>query len=764
MRVIYAIAMCVLCAFGSAAAQKQNVSGNVLSKKFSEDLDVSGINLNRSGDKAILTFEDQFWGVSVADGKTLWTKKLDDDYDKKWDLVNWVDDSVVTVPSIKALEWINGNTGQVLASVPFPGDGIDDLRTEASKAGVTDYVTVERFGSLLIVPFSDTYQVIDLYKRKLIYQSSEELADLRYHIWGSTLLIGGKMDSVSMFDMDKGTLLYKQDMSDHKFDPELYQSLIRYKDLAVIILEEEVILVNVATGKQIALLELDIQDHLTYEPLILNGTLHLLLQTDEDLALLNVADGKMLWKKAATEEGFGHAIQAWPYESTDVLITTSNEDDDIHVRRINGKDGKVEWSTMLVRCEKSFDPGHFNNTSALTKALTGQYPFNSTNSYVRNYTLDSLARQTFYSQLGIDSIGPYTDEDFMALQSVNCIHETAWGAGVARYIGTINGKIMAVTQGLVSKAWDGKISEEEADGEAIFSIDPSTGKIVTVSPTAFTRNTEGTQKYNVYRYFMPIKNAFGTSIMGEQTMIYIRNSGAVDSLRFDTNDEGLFSMGNGLDYRVVYHEDLDDHFSTWKISFSADGMKRQLVCHADESKHLSMFSDTLLTTVTLRYEGGNLYAYDLLSDNPKQWPKPLWTLNEDALEDLGVGSFEATATVNDVLGIHPYEDHVLIMGTDGVAFVGAKDGCKKVLEWEGWKPNQSFRRGLRLFEPMKGGFLFDFGPSAGVIKLNGKCDPTMLAYTDANANDLKIVFSALTSTILTVDTSENRLDIYKLNK
>lgn len=764
MRVIFAITMCVLCAFGTAAAQKQNVGGNVLSKKFSDDLEVKGINMNKSGDKAVLTFEDQFWGISVTDGKTLWTRKLDDDYDNKWDLVEWVDDSVVTVPSAKALEWINANTGTTLASVAFPGDGIDDLKSEVSKDGLTDYITVRRKGSLMIIPFSDSYQVVDLYKRKLVYHSSEELSALRYHVWGSTLLIGGKMDSVAMFDVDKGTLLYKLDMGDHKFDPDLFQALIRYKDHAVIILEEEVVLVNVATGKQIALLELDLQEHLTYEPLILGGTLQLLLQTEEDLSLLNVADGKILWKKAADEEGFGHTIQAWPYESSDILLTTSNENDDISVRRINGKDGKLEWSTMLVRCEKEFDPGHFNNSSMLSMALSGRVPYNSANSSVRNYSLDSLSRQTFYSQLGIDSIGPYTDEEFMALQSVECIHETAWGAGVARYLGTINGKIMMVTQGLVSKAWDGKISEEEADGEAVFSIDPATGKIVTVSPTAFTRSTEGTQKYNVYRYFMPIKNPYGTSIMGEQTMVFVRNSGVIDSLRFQADEDGLFSMGNGIDYRVVYHEDLNDHYATWKIFFSAEGMKRHLVCHADESKHLSMFSDTLLTKVTLRYEGGNLYAYDLISDVPKQWPKALWTLNEDALDDLGIGSFEATATVNDVLGIHPYDDHVLIMGDEGVALIGAKDGCKKTLAWEGWKPNQSFKRNLRLFDSMKGGFLFDFGPSAGVIKLNGQCDATMLAYTDTDANDLRIVYSEITSRIMMINISENTLDIYQLSK
>jgi hypothetical protein len=252
--------------------------------------------------------------------------------------------------------------------------------------------------------------------------------------------------------------------------------------------------------------------------------------------------------------------------------------------------------------------------------------------------------------------------------------------------------------------------------------------------------------------------------MGSQTMTFIQQNGTVDSMRFPADDDGMFQLGSGYDYRVMYYEDMNDHFVLWKILFSPEGMKRQLVGYADEKKHLAVFSDTLLTNVTLRYENGTLYAYELMNEVPKQWPKPLWTMNNDALENLNIGSFEATATMNDVLGIHPHKDHVLILGSDGCAFIGAKDGCKKVIPWDGWVEDQKFKRDLKLFDPMNGGFLFDLGLSAGVIKENGTCDVSLVAYKEESPNDNMIVFSKLTSRIVMINVTENTIDIFRLNK
>lgn len=764
MRVLVAFTVCFMLMYSAVQAQDKPTKGNILSKKFSDDVELDGIDLNKSGDKAVLTFEDQFWGVSVIDGKTLWTKKLDDDYDDKWDVIRWVNDSIVTIPTATSLEWVNGSTGAVVGSVKFPGDGLDAMTKKNSKDGKTDNIRVRRFGPLMIIPFNDQYQVINLHKMSLVYESTDELSDPRYHLWGPTLMIGGTMDTVAVFDLVEGKLLYKQDMDDLKFDPEIFQTLIRYKDHAVLIFDENVILVNVATGKQIANLELSIKDLETYEPLILDGTLHLLLQSDEDLSLMRVADGKVLWKKGANEESYGHTIHAWPLSSTDVLVTTTNPDDDIYVRRISGKDGKLLWSTRLVRSDDSFEQGIYHNPPTLGMTLNPRVMFNSATSWIRTYQLDSVGLPSYYEQLGIDSIGPYTDEDYMARLSIDCIHELADGAGIARYVGSHNGDITMVTQGLVYKAWDGKISEGEADGEAVISINPTTGKINKVTPVAFTRNTEGTEKKNLYQFYTPIRNAYGTSIMGSQTMTFIRQDGGVDSLRFPADDEGMYQLGSGYDYRVMYYEDMNDHFVLWKILFSPNGMKRQLVGYADEKKHLAVFSDTLLTNVTLRYEGGTLYAYEAMFEMPKTWPKPLWTLNDDALDDLNIGDFEATATRNDVIGIHPHKDHVLILGTEGCAFIGAKDGCKKVIPWDGWVEKQSFTRDLRLFEPMNGGYLFDLGPSAGVIKENGTCDVSLVAFKEDSPNDLRIVFSKLTSRIVMINVSDNTIDIFQLNK
>lgn len=767
MRRVCMLVACALFVLSLAGAQERSTKGNILSKKFSDDVELDGVDLNKQGDKAVLTFEDQFWGISVVDGKTLWTKKLDDDYDQKWLLVRWADNKIVTVPSLTALEWIDAESGNVVGSVKFPGEGIDDLMDKpAATTGVTDRIAVRRFGNIMVIPFEDQYQIVDLQKKRLVYESSEKLQDLKYYVWGNTILIGGLMDTVVVVDVIEGKVLYQQNMEDLKFDDKLFQPLIRYKDHAVLIFDDAFIMVNVATGKQVAQLEISARELETYEPLILQGRLHLLLQSEEDLTLIDVSSGKSIWKKGAEEDGFGHMVHAYPVEGQDILVTTSNANDDIHVRRINGTDGKLEWSTWIVRSEDEFDPGHYHNTSALAAAFSGNARtwFNSAISFARSYTLDSIGVQTFYSQRGIDSVGPYTDEEFMALLSVDCIHENADGAGLARFIGLQNNELVVISQGLVNKAWDGQVSENEADGEAVFRIDPKTGKINKVTPVAFTRNTEGTENLNLYHAYRPIRNAYGTSILGSQTLTFIRNDGTVDSLRFPANDEGLISLGVGYDYRVVLYEDMDDHYTIWKVVFSASGMAKQLVGYADEAKHISVFSDTLLTDVSLRFEGGVLYAYELQREVPKTWPSPLWTMNEDALEDLGIGDFEATATRNDVIGIHPHADHVLILGSDGIAFIGAKNGCKQVIPWDGWTPKQNIRRSLRLFEPMPGGYLFDLGPSAGVISQSGTCNAKLMAYKEDSPEDLSIVFSELSSRIVIINKSDNTIDIYSLGK
>jgi hypothetical protein len=421
----------------------------------------------------------------------------------------------------------------------------------------------------------------------------------------------------------------------------------------------------------------------------------------------------------------------------------------------------VLWSTRIARSQETFEPGFYYSKS-FGAYLTGAAQFNSATTGARNYNLDSLGVQTYWSQLRLDSATAQSDDDFMAQLSKMCIHELASGKGMVRFLNTNAGLITVVAQGLVDKAWAGKV-EEDVDGQGVFHLDPTSGQITKSVPVKFVVEDNESTIPDVYHFHTPIPSVHGTSILGTKSITLVQHNGDVDVANFPA-DEFINSIGYGADYRVVSYEDEGDHFATWKLLLTPEGIKKQLIGYADEAKHLCVFSDTMLVSTTQRFEGGTLSVYPLMSEVPKQWPSPLWKMDEDALDKLNIGSLEATVTSNDVLGIHPHGDVILMLGEEGFSYADAKTGCVKSIQWEGWTSGQTFKRSLRLFDPVKGGYLFDMGPSAGVIKVNGSCDITRIGYSEEKPDDLWIVYSDVTARIVFVNTADNMLNIFQVDR
>lgn len=732
--------------------------GNIMSKKFSDNEQLEYVWINDDGNYAALTFEDQYWGISIDGAKTLWTRKLQDDYDYKTALMTWMSPTEIVIALDKELEWIDFPTGKSLGKVKLYGEGLEDLKVKdvtGTSWGAENH-RVHRHGNVLFVPFSDGYALYDLKNKKELFHSEERLDEYRREFWGNTMLIHGSMDTAVLVDVTEPRVIYRHNMDGEKIDVTLYQTMVRYKDAALLMIKDNMLCVNAATGKRIGMLGIEPDECETYVPLIVNGTLHLLVQEEEKLKLCDISTGKTVWSLKKSTDVIGTMMEAWTLPNGDILMTSQNEDDEIFAIRLATSNGARKWQQRIAAAEHSFKSGHqFSPGLTFGKTVPSMR-------YWNNFTLDSTGVQTYYSQFGGEALKIHTDEEFMTLLSNGEVHEGAKAHSLCRYLGVINNELILSPIGRLRKAWDGKVSEEEDDGEGILKVDIETGKIKSAMAIPFVKNHE-TQKFDVYNHFKPDRIENGTVLFGTHTLVLIKKDGTIDTLGFSVEDDDEFAvMDFGSDYFTIKYETPEEKHIIWKVYVTPQGFKRELMGMSESDKYISVFFDTTHVPVTLRWFNDALEAFPVMSEIPKTWPKPLWRFSEDQLEKMDLGSLDVDYTRNDSRGIHPFKDVVYLLGENALGVIDAKTGCTKTLKWQGWQKSAAVKYDCELFTLMPGGVMFDMGSDIGIVKSGTGCTLDVIGYTDSQRADQVVVYTLKTSTVLVVDTDENTLNAYRI--
>ena len=770
-RTIWAIAMvCAMAIATTAPSGAQQLTGNVMSKVFHEDLEIQGVSMNEDGTYAVLEFEEQFWGISIDEGKTLWTRELKDDYDNKFDGVYWVSASEAIVPLDSEFEFISFPDGKSLAKVKAPIEDMSELVKDVpSTVAGTDIVGIKRIGNLLLLPFEDSYLVVSLRDRSVLVSETEPLEDIRHDFWGQYMFLWGSMDNAYLFDLSAASVVKKFNNKSYKVDgPEvhadIYQRFMVADGVAVMFFDDAFASFSAADGSQKAEIPISPMECETYKVLVTDVGPNLILQRDGIVECYDLLNGQRMWATPEVDEP-GLLMQAWTLEGAgDFLMTRIDSDEMIHLSRVDPKTGTRKWDIRLVASEFGYESGHYHSVTfgeALSTTLGGNRgaTLSSSQTGFRSYILDSLGYQTYFSQMGVDSVGTYTEQDILTLFTENCIHEESEAYGVVRYLGSTDGNIGLLTQGRLHKAWEAGKPEMAEDGEAVLTIDMETGAVKKAIPVPMFRDSEK-DKYPLFWTWQPLRTPQGWIVQGSHTFLRIGPNMEVDTIGFVT-EERIYRKDAGIGYMTFSYMDPDDRYILEQIDYSGAKLQRNVIGIAYDDKTFGLLSDTTFVNVTLVHRNDQLEAYDVQHDVTASWGTPKWTMTEDQLEALDVGSFDISP-YDVTRGIHQWKDRIFIVGDEALATVGAADGCTNVTSWEGYSLSP-IQHKYRRFQPfLNGSGFWDLGDDVGVFGGTG-CALDLKGKYEWGRDDAMVVFTRKTNTVMFCDMDQNKLDVFRLD-
>lgn len=737
----------------------ENIRGNVLSQKFPTEDDLEYVTISNDGKYAIVGFEDKIMALSIHDGKTLWTRKYKDNYDGMHDCVTWVSPYEVTVPTETALEWVDLPTGKVIASVPFIAPGLEELVNKGAKyADLTWSVRPRRLGYILLVPFEKGYQLFDLRSRKEFFRSKEELSEIHLEWWGTSVLMYGDMETAIVMDIDQARVLAQHKVEGAEFDTKNYQNIVRYRDQVALITEEEVYCYDGATNKRTGILGFDPDDVDSYHAVLVNDHLYFLTKSEEFMRLYDIASAKMVWSVSKGMKEAGELVDVWPMPDGTLLVELDHSDDTYWLSKLELNTGNPVWEKRIVKSNSDFEPGLTYSKPLMT--LFGQKPLPQLYAPIRT---DSLERQTYFTQLSIDSARQVPDWRFVNLMSNEFIHRKSVCVGYVRLISVIGQEIILQSVGEVQQAWDGKISENEYDAEGVLRLDLQTGAVKGFTKIPFFKHLNYTD-INVRMSSIPWEVENGWMLLGTHTVANLRLDATLDTTGFLVDDEKSISAHDfGKDYVSFYYKDDDDDHYDWKVTATPNGLRRELIGNGHEQDAFHVFDDTTFVPATLRWIDGRLEGYPVMDQIPKQWPKPMWTVSREQLEKIGQDDAMDDDLARDAAGIFSYKDFIFVLGKEGLGVIDPKTGCMKTIEWEGYDQGAAFKYPIKRFGyNMDHAAMFDLGDDVGMVSLGPGCDVKLIGYLNESRSDLKVVYTEQARTMLVINTVQNTLDVFQI--
>lgn len=763
---LYRVVVCMLLLQFCALAQGQGGSGgnSLWTKTFSKEEGIENILLSPHSKYAILGFGFQMSCVNTIDGKVLWSKRYDEDYTGKHDLVCWVDSSTVIVPTNKTIDWVEASSGKILGSVPLLSETLEGLKIEGgSYQGGFIALKPKRFGNVLFVPFEEGYYLLDIVDKKILHKNTEEPERIFVEHWGNHVLFySHDMDEAVVFNSVERKIVYKHSRDIEEFESMLYQHMIQHNNALALFLNDNLLCVNSATGKKIGTIELEVGDLFNYSPIVLDDKLFLLVQQDEELNLYDIQTAKKVWTAAATEDE-AKLMKAYTIGDNQILAFTFSNDEQMFVRSIDGKKGTTNWNRLLCEADYEYNPGiRYEIVRASTGGMYAGSVIVSNRGY-GTYKLDSNNVHTYFKQTGHDSTAPYNERMRTHLFANDCVRmeEKSGVQGMLLYENPTT--LVLGILGHVNAAW-GKEVEDDENGEGVLVLNKATGAVQSVTRVPFKRDKEATKILfssapllynNVKTYRYPT----GTVLFGSHTIAHVDETGKVDTLGFNSKDISRNDVG--VDYISISTSSEDeDQYATWKIKLEGGKLGRSLISMSDESGYLSIRSDTTYQELTLRYnaEDNKLSAYEIMSDIPQKWPAPKWSLSSDDIKKLNVGEFHYD-NANIVAGIRHDKKRTYILGEEGLGVIDNATGCATSVKWDGEGENTGgFKRGLITIDDY---IVFQLNSDIGIGSVDN-CKVTMKGRASGEDEKILMVFDEHYKIFLFMNAESNRVDLYKL--
>jgi hypothetical protein len=760
---IFAIVLVVVHA-ASSPAIAQTTPGNVLSKTFPDDMKLQHASLSRDGRFAILESRLEVLGMNTTDGTIIWRRTAKGKESLKGYCIRWLSEREAVVPTDKGLEWIDVSNGVSKALVPFLPGGLEELRYQGrDEKEITWPVMPRRFGNVLLVPFTDGYQLFDLVNRRELYRSTEKLDDVYMEFWGTSVLVYGDMDTAIVFDMQQPRILAVHPMKDGDLDRTTYKNLFRHQDQIALVTNDDVVCYDGASRKQIGKCGFEPDGIDNYHVLLLKGTLCFLGRKDAELSLYSVGQAKRRWSVNIGAEKSAKLIDAWPLGDGSILAELFDDDYAISLVKLDGNTGAVAWTRRMAITTGSDTPGlRFQKVVTLGLPQSDPRKEPVLQRYAPN-DLDSLYRQTYYTQLGIDSSRPHEAWEFVSLINNTFVHQDRYGTGAIRFIGAYGSDLFVQALGKLRRAWDGKESEEEYSAEGIIQLDAQTGTVHQYTPVPFLRQYDRSFM-NATKICMPKPVEDGVVINGSHTVVHVHQNGTIDTIGCSVRDgEMLFVEDRGKDYLSYSAEDADDNWIHWRVLLTPTGCKHELMGFSTDCRLIDTFSDSTYAPVTLRYVDDRLEAYPVLTELPKTWPQPRWTISEDQLEELNVNDVRNSNNVQDAAGIFLGSEMVYILGRDGFGIVDVNTGCMNKIKWRGYDEKLSDKYGAQGFvRAYAGGAAYDLGSQVGIAKIGASCEVSELGSIDEHRAFLDVSFAPLANMLMVLNTDTSTVNVYQI--
>lgn len=748
----------------SSSASAQTTPGNVLSKTFPDDMKLQHASLSRDGRFAILESRNEVAGMNTSDGTIIWRRTAKGDESLKGYCIRWLSEREAVVPTEKGLEWVDVSNGSSKAVVPFLPGGLEELRFQGRNGkDLTWPVMPRRFGNVLLVPFSDGYQLFDLVNRRELYRSAEKLDDMYMEFWGTTILVYGDMDTAIVFDMQQPRILAVHPMKDGDLDRTTYKNLFRYQDQIALVTDDDVVCYDGASKKRIGMCGFEPDGIDNYHVLLLKGTLCFLGRKDAELSLYSVAQAKKLWSVNIGAEKSAKLIDAWPLPDGSILAELFDDDYAISVVKLDGSTGAVAWTRRMAITAGSDTPGlRFQKVATLGLPQNDPRKEPVLQRYAP-YGFDSLYRQTYYAQLGIDSSRPHEAWEFVSLIDNTFVHQDRYCTAAIRFIGAYGSDLYVQALGKLRRVWDGKESEEQYSAEGIVQLDAQTGTVHKYTPIPFMRQYDRSV-VNATKMCMPSPVEDGVVMNGSHTVVHVHQNGTIDTIGCSVRDgEMLFVEDRGKDYLSYSAEDADDDWIHWRVRLTPTGCKQELMAFSSDCRLIDTFSDSTYVPVTLRYVDDRLEAYPVLTELPKTWPQPRWTISKAQLDELNVSDVRNSNNVQDAAGIFLGSENVYILGRDGFGVADVNTGCLKSIKWRGYDEKLSDKFQARGFvRSYTGGVAYDLGSQVGIAKVGAACAVSEVGMIDEHHAYLDVSFAPLANMLMVLNTDTSTVNIYQI--
>lgn len=746
-----------------AVAKGQNSTWEI---KVDEEILHSAVS--KDGIHALYIYEDDNDSINAVcidaiNGMMLWKRTLVD-FDQ-YTVCRFINNDTVMLGQKQQYEFINAESGKLLKTLPIIGDDWDYLRIVPTREPKHDNIEPYFKEDVAIIYFHEGFQVLDLKKLEITYQTTESPSELKYHEWGSLLFLNfiGGTDSLYFLDRDKKQIVYKASLDDFPINSSVYQPFASSGSELLLFNEDNIQNVNLETGKLNATIEIDPDDPEAYIPVVLKSGLHLMVSDEGTQKLYRTKDGKMLWQtKEGVFPGLVEQIVEIPENDGQGIIFSYDEDGQMMLHRVDLNSGAVAWKKLLFIQDGRYDPGHKegSKTMAIIGSIAVQLVLGNTVGKGSGWSRDPFSNRISYSRQD-DYVMNYANSLYNSW-----VNKKKATEGYAAMLFVDKNQIVVSTAGLIWKPENKE--QDEYDGEGVWTVNLADGSITKSQPCNFLAKAD-----------IPGLNAFSdlqlkdldsikTKVLIGVNDIYVAKQDKIDHFNF--KEERLkFITKTTTDVAVIADND-GESYDYWRINAAASPAEQSLIARSTHKNIVFPNPDTTKSYVqnylvysgtTLNITDDDISAYDRKVGpvTPSTFSSPRWRVTSDELDNLGVGNYtEVHDFFNGIHGVFLFGDQVIIMGDDAIGTISKDGKCRWSHEWS---PNwRTTRMGL-LVNDYKA--MYVTGDKVAILK--NTCEGGVVAEHEIDASDIQILKAEENPTcVVIVDTDEGILRGYSLLK